>query len=200
MDIQTFLINLKRHADLFTESSQSSSDFFSFFEANYDVYRSATPEERETIREFVKSPPEKEEKPQSFFGKLFGPRSKNSQIAHLLLLYVKEKALPQLKSTKDPVWLYRGLTAIVMDDFSGTFNDKAYVGYPMEGDATFLIADMFVTAEEIEINPEPIFKEMMEFSNPKSTKYKSMKDFMNDTGKGKLEYERRQNGKFTGMF
>jgi hypothetical protein len=70
----------------------------------------------------------------------------------------------------------------------------------MKGDATFLLADLFVTAEESGINPEPIFKEMGEFSNQKGTKYKSMKDFMNDPGNGKLEYERRQHGKFVGMF
>lgn len=128
MDTQTFLDNLKRYADRFLETSQIPNEFFDFFESNYETYISATPKERENIREIVKLP----SKPKLFFGGLFQSKQETSQIAHLLLIYVKERVLPQLKSTKDATWLYRGLAAISMDDFSGTFDDQAYISYPMK--------------------------------------------------------------------
>lgn len=196
MDIETFLNSLKLYADRFTDLSQSSSDFFDYFESNYETYISATTEEREKIRSFVKSP----SKPKSFLERLFQPKPSTSQISSLLLIYVKDRVLPQLKSTKDTAWLYRGLVAISMDDFAGIFDDQAYTTYPMKGDASFLIADLFVTAEEAGITPDSIFKEIAEISSNKNIKYLPMKELMNNAGKDKFAYERRQHGKFVGMF
>ncbi|HEY5730433.1 MAG TPA: hypothetical protein VIS72_10310 [Anaerolineales bacterium] len=111
MDIQTFLDNLKKFADRFSETSQIPTEFYDFFKNNYQAYVSATDEEREKVREFIK-PPRK-----SFWKGLV--RSKkgtnevsNLQISNSLLTFVKDKALPQLKSTKDTKWLYKGLVAI----------------------------------------------------------------------------------------
>lgn len=196
MDTQTFLDNLKIYTDRFTESPQNSSDFFDYFESNYETYVSTTPEEREKIRKFIKSP----SKPKSFLGNLFQSNKEASQIAYLLLIYVKDRVLPQLKSTKDTAWVYRGLAAISMDDFTGTFDDIAYTVYPMKGDALFLLADLFVTAEEAGITPDPIFKEIADVSSNKSKKYSPMKDTMNNAGKTKFAHERREHGKFIGMF
>jgi len=105
MDAQTFLDNLKSYADRFTETSQIPDGFFDFFESNYETYINATTEEREEIRGFVKSP----SKPKSFFGSLFQSNKETSQIAHLLLIYVKDRVLPQLKSTKDTAGYTEGL-------------------------------------------------------------------------------------------
>jgi hypothetical protein len=196
MDTQTFLDNLKSYVDRFTESSQIPSDFFAFFESNYETYTSATPKERDDIRAFVSSP----SKPKSLFGSLFRSNKETSQIAHMLLVYVKERVLPQLKSTKDATWLYRGLAAISMDDFAGAFDDQAYTAYPMKGDALFLLADLFVTAEEAGINPDPIFIEIADISSSKIKKYSPMKDSITNAGKNKFAHERRQHGKFVGMF
>jgi|GEM_PF-5672078 hypothetical protein len=196
MDTKAFLNNLKINADRFAESPQISSEFFDYFESNFETYISATPEEREKIRSFIKSP----SKPKSFLGSLFQSKQETGQIAHLLLLYVKERVLPQLKSNKDTAWLYRGLAAISMDDFSGTFDDQAYTSYPMKGDASFLLADLFVTAEEAGLNPDPIFQEIANASSSKSKKYLPMKDAINNAGKTKFAHERRKHGKFVGMF
>jgi hypothetical protein len=196
MDTETFLDNLKIYTDRFAQTSQIPSEFYDFFGSNYETYVSATSKEREKIRGFVES----SSKPKSFLGSLFHSKQETSQIAHLLLIYAKEKVLPQLKSTKDTAWLYRGLAAISMDDFTGTFDDQAYTGYPMKGDASFLLADLFVTAEEAGITPDSIFREMAEISSNKNKKYLPMKEFMNNAGKNKFAYERRQHGKFVGMF
>ena len=196
MDTQTFLKNLEIHPVRSTQSYHKSSGFYDYFESSYETYISATPKERENVREFVRSA----SKPQSLFGSLFQSKKETSQIAHLLLVYVKERSLPQLKSTKDTAWLYRGLVAISIDDFTGTFDDQSYTAYPMKGDASFLLADLFVTAEEVGIAPESIFQEMAGLSNTKNKKYLPMNEFMNNAGKDKFAYERRQHGKFIGMF
>ena len=193
MDTQTFLNKLKELADSYNESQQNTNEIFDYLDTNYEVYINATPEEREKIRWFVKSP----SKPKSFFGRLFQFKQENSPIAHLLLIYVKERVLPQLKSTKDSTWLYRGLAAISMDNFTGTYTDQ---DAPYLGDASLLLADLFVSAEETGIAPETIFKEIADVSSNKSKELSSMKDAMNNAGKTKFAHERRKYGKFVGMF
>lgn len=201
MDIQTFLNNLKRYTDRFIQSPQSSNEFFDYFENNYEIYLSASPEERERIRDFVKSQKIEGKENKSFFGRLFQPRHDASQIAYLLLIYVKERALPQLKSTGDKLWLMRGLIAISMDNFIGKFDDPAYIAYPMQGDCIFLLADLYVTAEEKGIDPKPIFEEIANISDDKNTSlHDSMKGFLAHGGDGKLVYERRTHGKFVALF
>jgi len=86
-----------------------------------------------------------------------------------------------------------------MDDFSGTFDDLAYTVY-LKGDALALLADLFVTAEEAEIIPDPIFKEIADISSNKNKKYSPMKDCVNNAGKTKFAHELRKHGKFVGMF
>ena len=65
MDTLTFLDNLQNYADRFKEISQLPNEFIDFFESNYETYISATDEEREKIREFIKPPR------QSFLKSLF---------------------------------------------------------------------------------------------------------------------------------
>jgi len=196
MDIQTFLNQLKGFSDRFLEVAQFPSEFNDFFENNYETYTSATPKERDDIRGFVKSPT----KPKSLLGNLFRSNKETSQIAHLLLIYVKERVLPQFILTKDEAWLYLRLTAISMDDFSGTFDDQAYTVYPMKGNASFLLADLYVTAEENGLNPDSIFQQISNISSSKSKMLTPMKDAITNAGKTKFAHERRKHGKFVGMF
>ncbi len=200
MDTQTFMNDLRRYAGHFAESAQSSNEFLNYFEANYGFYVSATPEERGKIRTFVKSPLQEKDQSKSFFGRLLQSKQ-DSQMAYVLLMFVKQRALPSLKSTGDKLWLLRGLVAISMDNFSGKFDDPAYIVYPMKGDCTFLLADLYVTAEEKGIDPKPIFEEIASISDDKDTSsHDSMKGFMARGGDGKLVHERRTHGKFVGMF
>lgn len=194
MDTLTFLDNLQNYADRFKEISQLPNEFIDFFESNYETYISATDEEREKIREFIKPPR------QSFLKSLFQSKKgtsedSNLQISTLLLTFVKDKALPQLKSTKDTVWLYRGLVAIAMDDFTGTIDHEIY-----PGNAVLLLADLFITAEEVGITPKPIFIEISEISSDKAKNGTAMKELMNYAENTKLAWERRKYGKFVGMF
>ena len=194
MDIQTFLDNLKSYADHFAETSQIPSEFFDFFESNPETYISATNEEREKIRGFVKSP----SKPKSFFGNLFQPKQSTSQISHLLLIYVKDRALPQLKSTKDKEWIIRGLVAMSMENLAGNFYDKDYLGGYTDGDASLLLIDLYVTSEEIGIDPKPLFENIAEISNAKGAM--TISGLMRGEYLGKIFYERRTHGKWIGMF
>jgi len=63
-----------------------------------------------------------------------------------------------------------------------------------------LLADLFVTAEEAGINPDPIFIEIADISSSKSKNHSPMKDTITNAGKTKFAHERRKNGKFVGMF
>ena len=157
MDTLTFLDNLQNYADRFKEISQLPNEFIDFFESNYETYISATDEEREKIREFIKPPR------QSFLKSLFQSKKgtsedSNLQISTLLLTFVKDKALPQLKSTKDTVWLYRGLVAIAMDDFTGTIDHEIY-----PGNAVLLLADLFITAEELALPQNPYLLKYLKY-------------------------------------
>jgi hypothetical protein len=184
MDTQTFLNNLKEAADRYQKSPKNSKEFFDYFDTHFTEYIHATPDERAEIRKFIR-------------GRLF----QSNHIAHTLLLYVKQRVLANLASTTDDSWVRRGLVAISMDNFSGKFDDPVYVAYPMKGDCTFLLADLYVTAEEKGIDPKPIFEEIASISDDKDTSsYDSMKGFMARGGDGKLVHERRTHGKFVGMF
>jgi len=199
MDTQTFLDNLKIHADLFTETSQIPNDFFDFFESNYETYINATTEERENIREFVKPP----SKPKSFLGGLFQPKKSTSQIPRsqispLLLIYVKDRVLPQLKSTKDKEWIVRGLVAMSIENLTGKFYDKDYLGEYPSGDASLLIIDLYVTSEELGINVETLFTNIAEISNAKGAM--TISGLMKAQYLGPIFHERRTKGKFVGMF
>ena len=185
MGIQTFLDNLKKYAGRFAETSQIPSEFYNFFKSNYEIYISATAEEREKAKEFIK--PQRK----SFWKSLSRPKKdtsevSNFQISNLLLTFVKDKALPKLKSTKDTLWLYRGLVAIAMDDFTGSIDHQIY-----PGNAVLLLADLFITAEMIGITPKPIFIEMSEISSDKANNGISMEDLMNHAEKTKLAWERK---------
>lgn len=184
MDTQAFLDDLKKYADHYKESPKNSREFFDYFDTHYEDYVYATPDERAQIRKFVK-------------GSLFH----SNRIAYTLLMYVKQNALRNLKSTGDPVWMRRALAAISMDNFSGKFDDQAYVVYPMQGDCTFLLADLYVTAEEKGLDPKSTFEEIANISDDKDTSSRSsMKSFLAIGGDGKLVHERRTHGKFVAMF
>src|SRR5689334_17349228 len=162
MDTQTFLDDLKNLAKSNTKSPENSNGFFDYLDLHYEDYLKATPEERFEIRKSIK-------------GGFLQPAT----IAHSLLMYVKRRVLPKLKATGDTIWVRRGLAAISMDNFLGKFDDPVYVAYPMKGDCTFLLADLYVTAEEKGIDPKPIFEEIANISDEKDTSSQdSMKSFM----------------------
>jgi len=184
MDIQAFLDHLKEYAEQYKKSPKNSKEFFDYFDAHYEDYIYATPDERAQIRKFVK-------------GSLFH----SNPIAYTLLMYVKQNALANLKSTGDEIWMRRALVAISMDNFAGKFVDPVYVVYPMKGDCTFLLADLYVTAEEKGLDPKSAFEEIANISDDKDTSsHVSMKTFLAIGGDGKLVHERRTHGKFVAMF
>jgi hypothetical protein len=160
MGTQTFLNNLKEYADRLKEETQNLDEFYGFFEENYDVYISATPEEREKIREFVISPPHEDNKPKSFFEKLFKPSQNTSDITGLLVRYIRYRALPQLDSTGDEKWLISGLVAISMENCYSDWRDTL----------TFL-KDFYQAAEIKGMNPEPYFLKIAGISSDKNQKY-----------------------------
>ena len=199
MDTQTFLDNLKDYADRFKETSQIPDGFYDFFESNYETYISATTEEREKIRGFIKPP----FKRKSLWEALFQPKqstsqTSNLQISGILLMYVKNRVLPQLKSTKDKEWITRGLVAMSMENLAGEFHDKDYLGEYTSGDASLLIIDLYVTSEEIGIDLEPLFEKIAEISNAEGAM--TISGIMKAQYLGPIFHERRTQGKFVGMF
>ena len=197
MDTQTFLDELKSYAERFAETSQIPDEFHDFFESNYETYISATAEEREKVREFIKPPR------QSFLKSLFQSKKgtsevSNLQISDLLLAYVKDRILPQLKSTKDQEWIVRGLVAMSMENLAGKFYDKHYLGEYPSGDASLLLIDLHVTSEEIGIDPKPLFDDIAEISNAEGAM--TISGIMKGEYLGKLFYERKTHGKWVGMF
>ena len=56
MNTQTFLEQLNELTNSYNESQQNTNEVFDYLDTNYKVYIDATPEEREKIRWFVKSP------------------------------------------------------------------------------------------------------------------------------------------------
>jgi len=181
--------NIRKEHDLIRE-------IYNYLDENYDVYINATAEERAEIRLFFKS---------TYYRPILGAtRYMRRYMVTLLLIYVKQHVLPKLKSTKDPIWLYRGLVALSMDNLSGKFDDKSYIAYSMKGDAVFLLTDLWVTAEESKIDQEQIFHEIGNISSDKEFWDKSwghvfMNEMITGGGNGKLAEERRTYGKFMGL-
>ena len=160
MDTQTFLNNLKEYADSFTEESKNINDFYDFFKENYDAYSSATSEERDKIRELVISPPQEDDKPKSFLEKIFKSKQKTCQIPGLLIGYVIDRALPQLKSTGNDIWLTSGLVAMSMENCYSDWRDTHV-----------FLSDLYQSAETKGMNPEPYFLKIAEISSDKNQKY-----------------------------
>lgn len=133
-----------------TEIKQSNNlveKIFLFFDTNIEIYLQATAEERSEIRTAI--------------SKMHYPSSQ-SGIVHnlgdymegLLVQYVREHVTDKLKTTGDEAWLIRGLIAISMENCSSDWRDTL----------TFL-GDLYKTAEEKGINPEPFFLRVAEISS-----------------------------------
>jgi hypothetical protein len=178
LDTQTFKVEFRKLADQYKETPQISDELFDYIDAHITDYINATQEERAEIRKFIK-------------GGLFGSK----HIAYALLMYVKNRALRRLKTTKDSIWLTRGLVALSMENYSTSFRDRGYNPSSNPTDANYLLADLHVTALEGEIVPMPIFKEIAKISDTR----KYMCETMGMGGIGKLISERRENGKFIGI-
>jgi len=180
MDTNIFLNNLKEFADRYSNSPQNSGDFFNYIDNHYNEFIQANPAERKKIRSFIK-------------GGLFN----KNKIAFALLMYVKDRVLPNLKSTKDEAWLVRGLVAISMENRVDKFLDKDYMGAYPKADAQLLLADLYVTSEEVGINRTPIFEKIADISDTKGVL--PMNELMQGKYIGKLVHERKTEGKFIGL-
>jgi hypothetical protein len=180
MDTKSFLSNLKESAKLYKNSPDNSREFFHHIDEHYVDYINATSDERAKIRKFIK-------------GDLFGSK----EIAYALLIYVKERALQKLESTKEVVWLIRGLVAISMENQRTKFVDENYTGAYPHGDATLLLADLYVTAKENGIDPKPHFETIAELSDNKGLI--PMRQLLEGKHLRKLIWERETEGKFIGL-
>ena len=180
MDTKSFLKNLKEYAKLYKKSPETSREFFSYVDGHYADYINATPDERAKIRKVIK-------------GGIFGSKD----IAHALLMYVKDRMLQRLKSTKDEIWLIRVLTAISMENFSTRFSDPSYDPSGEPTNAEYLIVDLHVTAKENDIDPSPTLSDIANISDSKG--YYNMRRIMRKGGERKLVLERSENGKFIGI-
>lgn len=172
MDTQAFFNDLKEHAGSVKKPQEKSNEFFDYVDLHYEEYIYATPEERAEIRKFIR-------------GKFFQPK----QVAYALLIYVKERALQNLKSTRDKVWLIRGLVAISMENHTTSFVDTAYNPSDMKTDDNYLLADLYVSAEENGIDPKLVIEDYLKISG----------DSRSFEPTGKLYYERKRHGKFIGI-
>jgi len=159
MDTQTFLNNLKEYSDSLTEKSKNKYAFYDFFLDNYDAYIFATSGERDKIRELVISPPQEDDKPKSFFEKIFKSKQKTCQIPGLLIGYVIDKALPRLKSSGNDIWLTSGLVAMSMENCYSDWRDTIV-----------FLGDLYQSAETKGLNPKSYFLEIAEISSDKNQK------------------------------
>ena len=197
MNTANFLKDLKNYADRCEKSWKVSIEFFDYLDSHYQLYMHATSEERDEIRAFIRAGSKEKNKLKSFYNRFFQPNN----IPYLLLMYVKQRVLEKVRLTGDKEWLIRGLAAISMEDFAGKFEDKPYIGYPMQGDARFLLADLWVTAQENGIEPEPIFKNIADISDERNKTFGlPMQRIMAGELLGQLIYERKTEGKFVGLF
>ncbi len=126
-------------------------EIFNFFDTNYEVYLHATDEQRSEIRSVI-------------YTRYYpGPHSgivhyMENFFVELLWEYVRERAVKELKSTSDKVWLMRGLVAISMENCSIDFRDSLS-----------LLASLYSAAKQKGINPEPIFQEIAKISSHEIT-------------------------------
>ena len=200
MDAQTFLNKLRGLADSYKQLQQNSNEVFDYLDTNYEVYIDATSEEREKIRSFIAE--QRYDVPKE--GITF-------YLAYLLLLYVKERVIPNLKparkisifdklkgtseSPEDIVQLLRGLVSLSMENNVEKYTDEGY-GYGVS--SLVLLADLYVTAEERGIKPKKYFQQIASVSSKEGVV--PMNDFMATGGDSRLRAERKQFGKFKGVF
>jgi hypothetical protein len=142
---------LENAVDEFKKETRSKYDLinviFNFFDSNYEVYLHATDEQRSEIRSVIHA--RYYEGPQSgivhYMGNFF---------IDLLWEYIRERAVKELESTGDKVWLKRGLVAVSMENCGVDYRDSLS-----------LLASLYSAAKQKGINPEPIFQEIAKISS-----------------------------------
>ena len=126
-------------------------EIFNFFDRNYEVYLRATDEQRAEIRSVIYT--------RYYPGPHYGiVRYMENFFIDLLWEYIRERAVKELKSTGDKVWLMRGLVATSMENCSVDFRDSLS-----------LLASLYRAAKQKGINPEPIFQEIAKISSHEIT-------------------------------
>jgi hypothetical protein len=127
-------------------------EIFTFLNDNYEVYLRAVDSQRDEIRTLIGN---------TFY------QSTDADMSHymgnymqtLLLEYVTEHVLAQLKTMGDEVWLTRGLVAISIENCCE--DDRETIS---------CFAKLYVAAKRIGINPEPAFQRVAEISSKKTPK------------------------------
>lgn len=117
------------------------NEIFNFFDENYEAYFQATEEQRRRIRETV-------------YKSYYPSVPLSNFYIDLLHEYVRERAIGQLNSTGDKVWLIRGLVAISMENMGSDWRDT--MG---------MLETLYKSAESKGIHPEPFFAKIAEISS-----------------------------------
>jgi hypothetical protein len=154
--IQTFRKEYQeKHGSIFNENYHVAEDeferelrdkddlltrFFNFMDENYVVYINATPKEREEIRTLV--------------GK---QGDLNHHFEDLLMKYVREWVIRQLKLTGKKVWLLRGLVAMSVENSGIDYRDTLTS-----------LAELYAAAEEKGIQPKNDFQKISNISSDKT--------------------------------
>jgi hypothetical protein len=111
--------------------------FYNFMDENYIVYINATASERAEIRLLVGKQ-----------GKL------NRHFEDLVMKYVREWVIQQLKLTGKKIWLSRGLVAMSIENSSVDYRDTLTS-----------MAELYAAAEEKGINPKNDFQKISNISS-----------------------------------
>ena len=161
--VKQFEETIRKQYDLIEE-------IYDFLDLNYESYRRATPEERTEIRSIIKNnqyPVPK--KGISYYMDYY--------LASLLLKYVKQRAIANLRSSGENIWVDRGLVGISIENFTVDYLDTLS-----------LLADLYVTSMEKKVYPEFRFKEISSISDGE------MSELMTNIGSTKIVYERKHDG------
>ena len=122
-----------------------------FLDENFEMYLNATVDERKEIRQIIKDH-DRSEKDVHEGGPLPAP-------FRYVLNFYGVRAIKQIETTGDVIWLMRGLVAIsILDGIHYRPDDKEH------------LARLFVAAEEKGLNPKPIFQVISEISSNEPTK------------------------------
>ncbi len=116
---------------------KASEELFSFLDQNYVFYLNSNPEERDEIREIIKT------------------NNEHNLIDSFLLGYA-QRAIENIESSGAKEWLIRALVVLAMED--GVLDHR---------DTIELLAHLFVAAEEKALSPDAEFQEIAKISNNK---------------------------------
>lgn len=111
--------------------------FYSFMDENYTVYINATPKERSEIRDLV------------------GKQGEiNYHFEDLIMKYVRDWVIEELKVTGKRVWVLRGLVAMAIENSGVDYRDTLTI-----------LAKLYKAAEEKGINPKNDFQKISKISS-----------------------------------